>query len=118
MWRWLWNCLLVMAWTLTSWVVLWWLLAYAQTLPRLAFVLVHYGLIILVFGSLFLLYYHTLDHFAAWETAALAVISVVVIQFIFQTFFYQGTGEWLTVADWLIPTVITAGVVYSVREIV
>lgn len=117
MFRWLFHVALVVAITLVGWVVLWWLLAYAQALPRFGFVLLHYGLAILVFGSLFLAYYHTIDHFAAGKTAAIVTITLVLVQFIFQTFFYQGSGQWLTLVDWLIPTILTAGVVYSAREL-
>lgn len=117
MFRWLFHVAIVVALALVGWVVLWWLLAYAQVLPRLGFILAHYGLVVLVFGSLFLAYYHTIDHFAAWKTSAIVTIAVVLAQFIFQTFFYQGAGQWLTVVDWLIPTILMSGVVYSVREL-
>ncbi|MFB6181766.1 MAG: hypothetical protein ABEJ24_02615 [Candidatus Magasanikbacteria bacterium] len=88
----------------------------ASGLPRLAFVLGHYLLIIILFSGVYYFYFNYFGYFSTFATMAIALVSVFVVELIVFNFFYSGELWFLNFADYIVPVFLAAGSVYFVGK--
>ncbi len=97
-----------------AWGVILAVLRVAQALPRIGFVVAHYLANALIFGSVYYLYYRFFPEAKPFETMAVSMIGLFVVEYIVWTFVYDGELWFLTWVDWILPAFIVASVIYGV----
>jgi len=100
--------------TLASWILILISLAKLQQSPRIVFVLVHYLLDIIVFGVLFFIHYKYFSKFSPFTTMAVAMVVLILTEFIFWKFFYSGELWFLNFIDWIVPAFLVASTIYLI----
>ncbi len=89
-------------------------LSISKNLGRFYFVILHYFLDIFIFGFLFFIYYKYLVKFSSFTTMAIAMIWLIVFEFIFWKFIYKGDLWFLNWVDWIVPAFLVASTIYFV----
>jgi hypothetical protein len=91
-------------------------LGQASGLPRLAFILGHYLLVVIFFSGVYYFYFSYFDYFSAFTTMVIALISVFVVELVVFNFFYTGKLWFLNFVDYIVPVFLAAGSVYFVGK--
>jgi len=85
-----------------------------QHLPKVSFIIAHYVIDIVLFGTLFFVYYKYFSHFSPFTTMVIAMITLFVVEFIFWRYFYTGNLWFLNFWDWIVPAFIVTSTIYLV----
>lgn len=108
------NILYIGIFTFVSWGIILFLLAISKNLGRFYFISLHYLLDVLIFGFFFFIYYKYLVKFTPFSTMAIAMIWLIVLEFIFWKFIYKGDLWFLNWVDWIVPAFLVASTIYLV----
>ncbi|MBI4257134.1 hypothetical protein HY626_03720 [Candidatus Uhrbacteria bacterium] len=95
-----------------AWLITLAALGATASLPRVAFIVVHYVLVILLFGVAFGIYYK--DHKAVdpFTVTVIAMVCLFAYEFLFLVFLFEGSRWFLTYVDWLVPSFLIASTIY------
>ena len=110
------NIFIVAGFTTTAWFIALGALTVLQRLPRIGFILAHYGVDVLVFGAVFLAYYHYFGQVTPFVAMAYAMITLFVLEFFFWQFVYVGEKTYLNFVDWVVPAFLIATTIYFVGK--
>ena len=109
--------LCLIATTLASWGLSLVVLLSVRNFPRFWFIAIHYIVITVIFGVSFYIYRRYFGKFDAFTTTVLAMLVLVIIEFVFWKLIYSGTIWFFNYVDWIIPAFIIASVIYFVSSI-
>lgn len=84
----------------------------ASSLPRLAFIVIHYLIVALLFGVAFGIYYKEHKGVDPFVVTVTALLCLFVYEFIYITLFSDGSRWFLTYTDWLVPVFLIASTIY------
>lgn len=90
----------------------------SSMLPRPLFVIIHYTLVILLFGVAFAWYYAGHKGEDPFSVMGIAILSLLVYEVVYFIFIYEGTLWFLTWVDWIVPLFLIASTIYWVGKIV
>ncbi len=88
----------------------------ASSLPRIAFLAVHYLLIILLFGVAFANYFKGHRKEDPFTVMGVAMLSLFVYEIVYFKFLYEGELWFLTYWDWIVPAFLIASTIYFVGK--
>ena len=98
--------------TFIPWLITLAALGATTTLPRPLFVLIHYILIVLLFGVAFSLYYKDRKGVDPFSVMVIAILCLFAYEMVYVGFLYEGPRWFLTYLDWLVPVFLIASTVY------
>lgn len=88
----------------------------AGSLARPVFVVVHYVLVVLLFGIAFGIYFRDRKGVDPFIVTVIAMLCLFIYEFIFIAFFSDGSIWFLTYVDWLVPAFLTASTIFWVGK--
>jgi hypothetical protein len=88
----------------------------ASMFPRPMFIVLHYVLVVLLFGVAFVIYYHGHKGLDPFTVMGIAVLSILVFDFVQVSFFYEGELWFLTWVDWFVPLFLIASTIYGLGK--
>lgn len=89
----------------------------AASLPRTFFLFFHYALCVLLFGIAFAIYFRGHSWTKPFTVMANAIISILIFEFVYVCFVYEGEFRFLTYLDWIVPLFLIATTIYVVGKI-
>jgi len=98
--------------TFIPWIMTLAALGAASSLPRPAFVVIHYCLVILLFGVAFGIYFRDHKGVDPFTVMVFAMLCLFGYEFCFLMFFFEGSPWFLTYVDWLVPAFLIASTIY------
>lgn len=98
--------------TFIPWLITLAALGVSSSLERPAFVVVHYVLVVLLFGVAFGIYFRDRKGVDSFTVTVIAMLCLFAYEVIYVTFFFEGSRWFLTYVDWLVPAFLIASTVY------
>lgn len=86
-------------------------------LPRPLFVILHYALVVLLFGVSFAMYYKFYKDAQPFIIMTIAMVSVFVFEVVYLGFFHTGEIWFLNYIDWIVPMFFIASTIYFVGKL-
>jgi hypothetical protein len=86
-------------------------------LPRALYLLIHYALVVFLFGIAFAIYFRTHSMAQPFIVMVDAMLSVLVYEFVFVKYVYEGELWFLNYFDWIVPFFLTAMTIYCIGKI-
>lgn len=83
-----------------------------MTLARPLFILIHYLLIVLLFGVAFSFYYKDHKEVDPFAVTITAILCLFVYEIVYVGFFHEAPHWFLTYLDWLVPVFLIASTIY------
>ncbi|MBM5789526.1 hypothetical protein FJZ23_00315 [Candidatus Parcubacteria bacterium] len=102
--------------TFVAWVIVQFIFSFALSLPRGAFIAVHYLAVILAFALIFRAYFDVHPNADAFDTTAQAILVMLIFEGIFLAFYASDPLRFLNYTDWIVPTFLTACAIYFVGK--
>jgi len=99
--------------TFIPWLITLAALGATTTLSRPLFILVHYVLVVLLFGVAFSFYYKGRKGVDPFTVTIIAILCLFVYEIVYGGFLYEGSRGLLTYLDWLVPVFLIASTVYG-----
>lgn len=94
------------------WLLILSALGAAMDFSRLSFILLHYTLVVLLFGIAFCIYFRGHKGEDAFTVTSIAVGFVILYEIVYIAFLYEGERWFLTYFDWFVPMFLIASTVY------
>ncbi len=104
--------LTVFLYAFVAWIVVVFLLSFLINLPRPAFVSLHYVSDLVLFGVVFRSYYEAHPRANPFETTALTMVSLFILEAILFGVIIPDLGHLLNFVDWIFPAFLIATTVY------
>lgn len=108
------QILMVSLFSFLGWIITLFIIALLKDIPRIAFVIVHYLINIIIFGSIFALYFKYLNHYSPFMIMAIAMITIFILEFVYFKFIYTSDIWFLNFLDWILPAFILASTIYFI----
>jgi hypothetical protein len=97
--------------TFIPWLITLAAIGAASMLPRPAFIVVHYTLVVLLFGIAFCLYYKERKGVDPFTVTMIGMLCFIVYEIVYHSFF-EGQPQFLTYVDWFVPAFLIASTIY------
>ncbi len=102
--------------TFIPWLISVAALGAVSQLPYLLFVLVHFALIVLLFGVAFGFYFKEHKMIDPFTVMVMAISSFLVFDAVYFGFIYEGELWFLTYFDWFFPLFLISSTIYGVGK--
>lgn len=86
------------------------------TLPRLAFVAIHYVLVVLLFGVAFAIYFRERKGADPFTVTVIAMLCLLVFEITYAGLLFEGPRWHLTYVDWFVPAFLIASTIYGIGK--
>jgi len=100
--------------TFISWLIITAAIGVTASWPHPLFILVHYALVVLVYGVSFGLYYWGHKGEDPFVVMGISVLSFFVFEIIYGVFLYDGSCWFLNYLDWFVPLFLMSSTTYWV----
>ncbi|MFC1787993.1 hypothetical protein ACFLZY_02130 [Patescibacteria group bacterium] len=98
--------------TFVAWIGIEVYFNYFHSLPRIIFVALHYVVVFALFAVVFAVHARFFPVFSVFHTTLVALLSLLVIEFVVFTYFYSGELWFLNYVDWFVPVFLVVSAVY------
>ncbi|MBI4435228.1 hypothetical protein HY630_01010 [Candidatus Uhrbacteria bacterium] len=102
--------------TFIPWLISQASLSAASVFPRPLFVLIHWLLVVLLFGVSFAIYYRGHKGVNPFTVTVIAMLCFFAFEIVYLVFLYEGERWFLTWTDWFVPVFLIASTTYWVGK--
>lgn len=98
--------------TFIPWLITLAALGATTSLPRTVFIVVHYLLVVLMFGVAFGFYFKDRKGVDPFTVTTIAVLCFFLYEFVYILFVFDGSRWFLSYVDWIVPLFLITSTIY------